>query len=218
MTHPIIADLEKRYTTKKYDPSKRIPNEDLDVLYQAMRLSASSINSQPWKFIVIESDQAKQKLFDTFINKFQFNQPHIKTASQIILFAHNPQYKREDYAKVINQDIVSKRTLPENREKSFAAYAFVDLNTNEHGNNASWTKAQTYLALGNTLHTLARLGIDSTTMEGIDSELINEAFADELDGYTCDVALAIGYHDKEQDYNLSLPKSRLSVEQVLTVL
>lgn len=218
MTHPIISDLEKRYTTKKYDSSKRIPAADLEILYQAMRLSASSINSQPWKFIVIASDQAKLRMFDTFANKFQFNQPHIKTASEIILFAHNPEYKREDYGRVIDQDIANKRTQAENREQAFGAYAFVDLNTDETGNNAQWTKAQTYLALGNTLHTLARLGIDSTTMEGVDSDLIGELFAEELEGYVCDVALAIGYHDAEQDYNQPLPKSRLPAEQVLKVI
>ena len=218
MTHPIIADLETRYTAKKYDPSKRISAEDLEVLYKAMQLSASSINSQPWKFIVIESDQAKQRMFDTFKNKFQFNQPHIKTASHTILFAYNPQYKREDYGRVIDQDIANKRTAIENREQSFGAFAFVDLNTDDMGNNAAWTKAQTYLALGNTMHTLARLGIDSTPMEGIDSELIGEIFADELDGYVCEVALAIGYHDEAEDYNLPLPKSRLNIEQVLQVL
>ena len=218
MTHPIITDLETRYTAKRYDASKRIPAEDLEVLYKAMQLSASSINSQPWKFIVIESDQAKQRMFDTFANKFQFNQPHIKTASHTILFAHNPQYKREDYGRVIDQDIAVKRNSEENREQSFGAFAFVDLNTDESGNNAAWTKSQTYLALGNTLHTLARLGIDSTTMEGIDSELIGEIFADELDGYVCDVALAIGYHDEQEDYNQPLPKSRLNIDDVLTVL
>jgi len=218
MTHPIIADLETRYTAKKYDPTKRISAEDLDVLYKAMQLSASSINSQPWKFIVIESDQAKQRMYDTFENKFQFNQPHIKTASQTILFAYNPKYKREDYGRVIDQDITRKRTPIDNREQAFGAFAFVDLNTDETGNNAAWTKAQTYLALGNTMHTLARLGIDSTPMEGIDSELIGKIFADELDGYVCDVALAIGYHDEAEDYNQPLPKSRLDIEQVLQVL
>lgn len=218
MTHPIISDLQKRYTTKKYDSSKRVSLQDLNVITEAMRLSASSINSQPWKFIVIESDQAKQRMHDTFANNFQFNQPHIKAASHIILFAHNPQYKREDYARVISQDIANQRSTEEQREQAFGAYAFVDLNTDEAGNNAAWTKAQTYIALGNTLHTLARLSIDSTTMEGIDSELISDIFATELDGYVCDVALAIGYHDKEQDYNQPLPKSRLSAEQVIQVL
>ncbi len=218
MTHPIIADLEKRYTAKRYDPCKRVSAQDLEVIYQAMRLSASSINSQPWKFIIIESDQAKQRLHDTFANKFQFNQPHIKAASHIILFAHNPQYKREDYGRVIDQDIAAKRSTEQQREQAFGAFAFVDLNTDEIGNNATWTKAQTYLALGNTLHTLARLGIDSTTMEGIDSEMISEMFAQELGGYVCDVALAIGYHHNEEDYNLNLPKSRLNQEAVLQVL
>ncbi|PKG37160.1 NAD(P)H-dependent oxidoreductase [Psychromonas sp. Urea-02u-13] len=218
MTHPIIADLQTRYTAKKYDADKRVSQQDLTIISEAMRLSASSINSQPWKFIIIESDQAKQRLHDTFANKFQFNQPHAKTASHIILFAHNPQYKREDYAQVINQDIANKRSTEAQREQAFGAYAFVDLNTDEAGNNASWTKAQTYIALGNTLHTLARLNIDSTTMEGIDSELISDVFAKELDGYICDVALAIGYHDQAQDYNQPLPKSRLSTEQVIQIL
>ncbi|GIU32171.1 NAD(P)H-dependent oxidoreductase [Shewanella sp. MBTL60-007] len=217
MTHPIIADLESRYTTKRYDASKRIPQADLDVIYQAMNLSASSINSQPWKFIVIESDEAKQRMHDTFANKFQFNQPHIKSASHIVLFAHNPKYTRDDYAKVIDKGINDGRMGAEDREQAFAAYAFVELNTDEAGNNAAWTKSQTYLALGNTLHTLARLGIDSTTMEGVDNELIGEIFKEELGGYQCDVALAMGYHHSEEDYNAALPKSRLALRDPLII-
>ena len=52
MAHPIIEDLLWRHAVKKYDASKRIPEKDLDVLFEAMRLSPSSINSQPWKFVV----------------------------------------------------------------------------------------------------------------------------------------------------------------------
>ncbi|WP_077337834.1 nitroreductase family protein [Pseudocolwellia agarivorans] len=218
MTHPIISDLQKRYTAKRYDPTKRVPQEDLAIIYEAMRLSPSSINSQPWKFIVIESDEAKQRMHDTFVNKFQFNQPHIKMASHIILFAHNPKYTREDYAKVIDADIKNGRTQEENREQAFGAFAFVDLNTDTDGNNEAWTKAQTYIALGNTMHAAARLGIDSTPMEGVDAELISEIFAKELDGYLCDAALVLGYHDKAEDYNAKLPKSRLPLEKIIQVL
>lgn len=218
MSHPIITDLKNRYTAKRYDATKRIPQEDLDVIYQAIQLSASSINSQPWKFIVIESDEAKKRMDDSFANKFQFNQPHVKSASHIILFAHNPAYTREDYEKVVDKGIEDGRIKPEDKEAAFGGFAFVGLNTDENGNTSKWTKAQTYLALGNTLHVLARLGIDSTTMEGIDSELIGEIFKDELNGYVCDVALAIGYHHTEEDYNASLPKSRLALDQVLTVI
>lgn len=218
MNHPIISDLEKRYTAKKYDTNKRVSPDDMTVIYEAMRLSPSSINSQPWKFIVIESDAAKARMHDTFADKFKFNQPHIKTASHIILFAYNPKYTRDDYAKIIDADIQNGRTLEEKREQAFGAYAFVDLNTDEQGNNASWTKAQAYLALGNTLHTAARLGVDSTPMEGIDAELIGKTFSKELDGYICDVALVLGYHSSEEDYNAGLPKSRLAAEQVIQVL
>lgn len=218
MTHPIIHDLQNRYTAKRYDPTKRIAPADLDVIYEALRLSASSINSQPWKFVVIESDEARQRMHDTFANKYQFNQPHIKAASQIILFAHHPAYTRQDYAKVVDKGIEDGRTAPENREAAFGGFAFAELNTDEHGNTEAWTKAQTYLALGNVLHVLARLGIDSTTMEGIDSELVEAEFASELGGYKCHVALAMGYHHKAEDYNASLPKSRLALEQVVAVL
>ncbi|MCB5161153.1 nitroreductase family protein [Marinomonas algarum] len=217
MSHPILTELNHRYTAKHYDASKRIPQTDLDIIYEAIRLSPSSINSQPWKILVIESDEAKQRFHDTFKNKFQFNQKHAKTASHTILFAHKTHYSRTDYEHVIDTDIALGRTPAENKEQAFGAFAFVDMNTNDAGNNAAWTKSQVYIALGNTMNALARLNIDSTPMEGIDHELISDAFP-ELEGYQCDVALAMGYHDAAEDYNAALPKSRLSVERVLTVL
>ena len=214
MQHPIINDLMRRYTCKKYDPTKRIAQEDLEILYEAMRLSASSINSQPWKFIVIESDAAKQRMFETFANKYQFNQQHVLESSQVILFAHNPHYSRVDYAKVVDKGTVDGRVKPQEREKAFGSFIFAEINTDESGFTGHWTKAQLYLALGNTLHTLARLGIDSTALEGIDSDLVAEAFRKELDGYVCEVALAIGYHKEGEDFNKELPKTRLSHESV----
>ena len=215
MTHPIIEDLLWRHTAKKYDATRKVPQEDLDVLFEAMRLSASSINSQPWKFVVIESNEARERMSNTFARDHQYNQPHVYDSSLIILFAHNPHYTRDDYAKVLDKSIEDGRLKPEAREAAFNAYRFADLYTDETGYNGAWTKAQTYLALGNTLHTLARLRIDSTPLEGIDVELVNEEFKAELDGYQCDVALAIGYHHPEEDYNASLPKSRLNMGHIL---
>lgn len=214
MTHPIIEDLLWRYTCKKYDPTRKIPQKELDVLFGAMRLSASSINSQPWRFIVVESDAAKARMNGTFAKNFQFNQPHIFDCSQIILFAHNPHYTRDDYAKVVDKHIEDGRIKPEDRESGFGSFIFAEMNTDKSGNTSSWTKAQTYLALGNTLHTLARLKIDSTPLEGIDTDLVNEEFKNELGGYHCDVALAIGYHHPQEDYNAKLPKSRRSLESI----
>lgn len=216
--HPIISDLTRRHTVKKYDPSRKVPQADLDILFEAMRLSASSINSQPWKFIVLDSDEAKTRMSKTFANMHNYNLKHVFDSSQIILFAYNPRYTRDDYAKVVDKGITDKRTTLENREAAFGVYLFADLYTSESGDTTEWTKAQTYLALGNTLHTLARLKIDSTPMEGIDIELVNKEFSEELAGYQCDVALAIGYSHPDEDFNAKLPKSRLAMEDILVRL
>jgi nitroreductase/dihydropteridine reductase len=218
MNHAILEDLNWRYTCKKYDPEKRVAEQDLEVLFEAMRLSASSINSQPWRFIVIESDESRQRMSKTFVNKHHYNQPHVFDSSQIILFAHNPAYTRDDYAKVVDKGIADGRTPAEDRDKAFAAFRFAEYNTLENGDTSCWTRAQVYLALGNTLHTLARLKIDATPLEGVDEELISEEFKDELGGYICQVALAIGYHHPTEDYNAKLPKSRLILHDVLTRL
>jgi nitroreductase/dihydropteridine reductase len=39
-----------------------------------------------------------------------------------------------------------------------------------------------------------------------------------LAGYQCDVALAIGYHHPDEDFNARLPKSRLALEDVMVKL
>ncbi|GAD00681.1 NAD(P)H-dependent oxidoreductase [Agarivorans albus] len=219
MSHPIINDLNSRYTAKKYDASKRISAEDMTVIKEAIRLSASSINSQPWKFIVIESDTAKQRFHDSFANMHQFNQPHAKEASHIILFAHNPNFTKDDYRKVVDVE-VSSGHLPADMYDAMlnGGFSFAEANTDETGFNGNWTKAQTYIALGNTLHVLARLGIASTPMEGVDSALIGEIFEQELDGHVCHFALALGYHLDGEDYNYGLPKARLPEQDVITVL
>jgi len=216
MNHPIIEDLQWRYTVKKYDPSKKVSEQDLEVLLEAIRLSASSINSQPWKIIVIESDEAKQRMSDTFVNKFEFNQPHVFDSSHILLFAYNPRYSRSDYEEVVDDGIRDGRTKAEERESAFGGFFFAELNTDESGDTSKWTQAQTYLAFGNALHTLARLRIGSTPMEGIDIELVNEAFKEELDGHRCEVALAVGYPHPTEDYNAKLPKSRRQLKSIMT--
>ncbi|MGX1927623.1 NAD(P)H-dependent oxidoreductase [Vibrio sp. NH-7] len=219
MTHPIIKDLNTRYTAKKYDATKRISADDIQVIKEALRLSASSINSQPWKFIVLESDDAKQRFHDTFANKHQFNQPHAKEASHTILMAYDPKFTKEKYAKRVDAEVTSGH-LPEDRYHMMldGAYGFAEANTDENGFNGTWTKAQVYIALGNLLHTLARLGIDSTPMEGVDPELIGQIFEQELDGHVCEVALAIGYHQDGEDYNHGLPKARMHMDDVIEVL
>lgn len=218
MTNPIIADLNKRYTTKKYDANKRISAEDMQTIKEALRLSASSINSQPWKFIVLESDEAKERFHGTFANNFQFNQPHAKEASHTILLAYDPKFTKEKFSKRVDAEVSSGHLPADMYDQFMGAYLFAEMCTDENGYNGGWTKAQVYIALGNLLHTLARLGIDSTPMEGVDAELVGKEFEAELDGHVCEVAVAIGYTKADEDYNHGLPKARLALDDVLITL
>ncbi|WP_318513680.1 nitroreductase family protein [Photobacterium leiognathi] len=214
MNSPIIDDLTWRYTTKSYDPTKKISAENMAIIEEALRLSASSINSQPWRFIILESDEAKQRFSNTFANKFFPNKPHATNASHIILFAHNTHYSKQDFEAVIDQNILDGRLTEDKKDDAVSKFSFADLYTEPNGYNANWTKAQLYLAFGNMLHVLARLKIDSTPLEGIDVQLVEKEFRQELEGFSCPVALAIGYHD-ESDFNAKLPKSRLPAEKVI---
>lgn len=214
MTNPIIADLDWRHTCKWYDPNKKVSETDLQVIEEALRLSVSSINAQPWHFVIIETDEAKKRAEKAFVDMFQFNQRHVFDSSHLILLAYNPRYNKDDYSKVIDQDIKVGRITEDMREQAMGAYVFVDLNTDENGDNSKWTKAQTYIALGNLIHVLARMKIDSTTMEGIDAEIANEEFKEELGGYYCELAVAIGYRS-DKDYNENLPKSRLPIDDII---
>ncbi|CAG9000499.1 MAG: Major NAD(P)H-flavin oxidoreductase [Candidatus Celerinatantimonas neptuna] len=113
MTHEIIADLKHRYMTKKYDSTKAISPQALAVFLEALRLLTSSINSQPWKFIVLESDESKQRFFNSFEDHFLFNQVHAKTASHIILFANKIIYTEQDYEAVIEKSIADQHLSAE---------------------------------------------------------------------------------------------------------
>ena len=75
---------------------------------------------------MIESDEAKQRMYDTFANKHQFNQHHIKEASHTILLAHKTHYNRDDFAKVVDKGIIDGRTQAENRDKAFGSFVFAE--------------------------------------------------------------------------------------------
>ncbi|MDG3084889.1 NAD(P)H-dependent oxidoreductase [Vibrio hannami] len=218
MSHQIIKDLHSRYTAKKYDADKRISAEDMEVIKEALRLSASSINSQPWKFVIVESDEAKQRMHDSYANNFQFNQPHAKEASHTLLLAYDPKFTKEKFSKRVDAEVSSGHLPADMYDQFMGAYAFAEMNTDESGYNGGWTKAQVYIALGNILHVLARLGIDSTPMEGVDAAMLTELFGEELDGHVCDVALAMGYRKDAEDWNFGPPKARLAQEDVVTVV
>src|SRR4051812_6217935 len=58
----LLRQLNWRYATKKFDPTKRIAPEDWATLEQALVLTPSSAGLQPWKFFVVTDPTMKTRL------------------------------------------------------------------------------------------------------------------------------------------------------------
>ena len=59
--------MKNRRSCRNFIPDKTVPREDLLKIVEAGRLSPSGCNSQPWKFIVVDSAEAKEKLCDAVV-------------------------------------------------------------------------------------------------------------------------------------------------------
>ena len=59
--------MRTRRSCRAFDPEKSVSREDLLKIVEAGRLSPSGCNSQPWKFIVVDSPEAKEKLCDAIV-------------------------------------------------------------------------------------------------------------------------------------------------------
>lgn len=211
-----VADIAKRrYTCKAYDPNQKIPQEDIEQLYTVLRNSPSSVNSQPWHFIVAESDEAKAKILPAF---FEFNQPRITNASHIVIFLSRNELPSEFLTKIVDQEEKDQR-FPEAGMKQAnddGRRYFVDLNNQSPEKLHQWQNKQVYIALGNLLFAAAALEIDSTPIEGFDAEKLNEILELKAKGYRSVVVASLGYRSDE-DLNATFNKSRLPFDDLFTI-
>lgn len=73
--------LEWRYATKKYDSTKKITREDPETLKSALQFAPSAYGVQPWKFLVIENPEVREKL-----KAASWNQTQVTDASHFVVF------------------------------------------------------------------------------------------------------------------------------------
>ena len=219
----IIMDLlnisKTRYTTKAYDPSKKIPQQQFDRLIQILRLAPSSINIQPWHFFIIENDQAKQRIAKSLVGKYAYNAPKILDSSHSILFCTKADITENHLTNLLNQDDQSGRFKDQTAKQAQqdARTGYVNFYRNEKGDIQRWAENQTFIALGQTLLAAGIEGIDATPIGGFDEQIISEELGLAEKGLIPSVLLALGYRS-EQDFNAKLPKSRLNQDDIFTVL
>ena len=56
---------EKRFSARKYT-DEPVSEADLNYVLECVRLAPSAVNRQPWRFVVVESEAAKQSLWEAY--------------------------------------------------------------------------------------------------------------------------------------------------------
>lgn len=212
----IVEISEKRYTTKHYDPTKKIPAEVIEQLLTVLRNSPSSVNSQPWHFYVIDNEAAKNKILPAIAD---FNQPRVTGSSHTIIFCIKTPLDEAHLVNLLNQEEKDGR-LPSAELKASQDQGrryFVNLNSKTSESQQCWEGKQAYIALGQLLFAAAAIGVDSTAIEGYDSAKMDEILDLKSKGLKSIVVATLGYRAQD-DGNAHRPKSRLPKDQIFTFL
>ncbi|MCU4582522.1 oxygen-insensitive NAD(P)H nitroreductase [Acinetobacter gyllenbergii] len=214
-----LATAKTRYATKAYDAEKKIPQAQFEKLLEILRFSPSSVNIQPWHFLVAESDQAKQRIASALTGNYIYNAAKVLNSSHTLVFCTRTDISAEYLEQLLQQDDLSGRFKDEAAKQGQrdTRSGYVEFYRNELKNLPAWMENQTYLALGQLLFAAGLEGIDATPMEGFDRTLIDQEFGLTEKGLKASVVVALGYRS-ETDFNAKLPKSRLPDEVVFTRL
>lgn len=195
-----FLDLAKiRYATKKYDAARKIDAEKIEELKEIIRLSPSSINSQPWKFTFVTNEAVKKEL----AAQSYMNEQSINDVSLLVVFS-------------VMEDIeyFEKRNISILPEAWRTLFYEPMIKSNGDVATKSWMEHQVYLSLGYFLSACISMGLDATPMEGINIQGYNEILSQ--DGFTPLFSVSVGYADLSDWAHPSvLPKSRFELEEVV---
>src|SRR5689334_13811392 len=78
----LLAGLNWRYATKRFDPARKIDAATWSALEDALVLAPSSFGLQPWKFLVITDQAVKDALVP-----LSWGQRQLADASHVVVFA-----------------------------------------------------------------------------------------------------------------------------------
>lgn len=212
----IVKISKERYTTKYYDATKEVTEDELNQLIEVLRNSPSSVNAQPWHFIIVNNKTSKQKIISAIAD---FNYARINDSSYTIVFCIKTAIK-DDYLKHLLEKEAADGRFP-NAEVQQAQDSgrrhFVGLNNQTEEQLFNWERSQLYIALGQFLFAAKAIDIDSTAIEGFDHQKLDELLNLKEKGLKSAVLATIGFASKE-DSNATRPKSRLSKDELFTFL
>ncbi|MGL5576097.1 MAG: NAD(P)H-dependent oxidoreductase [Sarcina sp.] len=214
----IMESLEFRHACKEFDSTKQISDEEFKIILEAGRLAPSSMGLEPWKFVVIDNQEYKDKLGEASWG----GRRQIPSCSKfVVLLTRNSDSLKYDSefidhllkdVKKVPEDIAAtiKNTLMELERARF------DIDNRSDLMNM-YSNTQTHMALMNMMQIAAEMKIDSCAIGGFDKETLEEILLKEgmLDKkeFIIGTTVAFGYR-----LNEPRPKTRQSFEDVVSVI
>ncbi len=215
----ILSAAKKRHTAKAYDSERRIPEEVMQQVYDLLRNSASSVNSQPWHFIVANTPEGRARIAKATQGGYVYNAAKVNDASHVIVLCARVDMDEAHLDAVLEQEERDGRFRDAQARAGQDATRRGYVNQHRYGTKdvAQWLEKQVYLALGTALVGAATLEIDATPMEGFDQKILDAEFGLNEKGLTSLVLVSFGY-SSPADFNAGLPKSRLTQEATFTFI
>ena len=207
----IIEGLNWRYATKRFDASKKVKPEDLEVIKEAIRLSASSYGLQLYTVLVIEDQKIRERL-----KAASWGQSQITDASHLFVFCNYTDVTDENIDNYIDLKAETQGLDKEGLE-DYGNMMKGSMAGLSEAQKSIWTAKQTYIALGNLLATCSMLKIDACPMEGFEPAKYNEILGLTEKGLNAAVIATIGYRS-EEDKTQHLKKVRKPSEVLFEML
>jgi nitroreductase/dihydropteridine reductase len=206
----VISNLTWRYATKKYDPSKVVTQDKVDLILEAIRLTATSSGLQPYEVLVVTNPALREQ-----IKPHAWNQSQITDSSHLLVFAAWDNYTAER----INQMFDLTNEIRGFKNEGWENYRAMLLSTypqRDAETNFQHAARQAYIGLGSALIAAAELKVDSTPIEGFDPAKVDEILNLKQKGLRSVVLMPLGYRAEEGDWLVNLTKVRRSREQFVT--
>ena len=204
MNMNIIDSLNWRYATKKFDSSRKLSLEQVNVLKDAFNLTASSYGLQPIKLVVISNQELKNKLLES-----SMNQQQVVQCSHLLVICVETEID-EAYIETYFKRVIDIRQTPPNILESFKKSIINEFNDMSNSSILSWSKNQAYLDLGNLLTVCSVESIDSCPMEGFSPEKYDDILDLKSKNLKSVLVMPIGYRSKDDKFS-SLEKVRKDV-------
>ncbi|ASU33964.1 NAD(P)H-dependent oxidoreductase [Mucilaginibacter xinganensis] len=203
----LLESLKWRYATKKYDPTKKVSQEDIDKIVEAARLAPTSSGLQQFRVLVVSNQEIKEKLAPSSLNS-----EVMVDCSHVLVFAAWDKYTAERIDTTYNR-ITDERNLPRGRFDSYTdKIKNIYLNETPEENFVH-TARQSYIGFAMAIAEAAELKIDSTPAEGFNNALVDELLDLKSLGLKSVILLYLGYRDETGDWLASMKKVRNPVDE-----